>query len=352
MAGGAKSFILTNFVNIRTIPPETTLHWAIEMPLHRAVQASTGHSPIAYSPIPFNFVDFEDKAAKYIAQIKAEAAQIIANTRSEVERVRQAAVAEHEKSAAELEQSRFQARSEAEAFRKQLDELRQRLQAEEENFKNRKEQLESEAIKLKAHLKQNEDSARKTGYDEGKKVGYDEGHSQGYADGEMQAMVDYAEKVQREAEIQLGAKLETLLPALTLVIERLDLAKQSFLQHWEQNAVKVVQAIAEKVISRQLSEMADIPIRLLREALELGTGSTSVRIRLNKEDYEALKPQIDLVIREMTRSIQTEVIVDATVSPGGCILETPQGTIDNRIESRLARIEQELCLAEEGNLVV
>ena len=310
------------------------------MPFYQAAQKN----PVTYTLVPFNFVDLEDKAAKYIAQINEGAAKIVADARSEVERLRQVAAAEWKKAAEEIEQTRSQAREEAEAIRKQLDELRQRLQAEEENFKIRKTELESEAVKLKAQLKQNENTARKTGYDEGKKAGYDEGHARGYGDGEMKAMIDYAEKVQREAEIQLGTQLETLLPALQTMIDRLESAKQSFLQHWEQNAVKVVQAIAERVIDRQLPELADVSLRLLREALELGTGSTSVRIRLNKADYETLKPQIDLLIQEMTRSVQTEIVPDVSVSPGGCILETPQGTIDNRIESRIARIEQELCL--------
>jgi len=304
-------------------------------------------NPVTYGLVPFNFVDLEDKAAKYITQINEGASRIVADARNEVERIRQVAAAEWKKSAEEIENTRSQAQEEAESIRKQLDELRQRLQAEEENFKIRKDELESEAIKLKAQLKHNEDAARKTGYDDGKKVGYDEGHSKGYADGEMKAMIDYAEKVQREAEIQLGAQLETLLPALQTMIDRLETAKQAFLQHWEQNAIKVVQAIAERVIDRQLPELADVPLRLLREALELGTGSTSVRIRLNKTDYEALKPQIDLLIQEMTRSVPTEIVPDVSISPGGCILETPQGIVDNRIESRIARIEQELCLVGE-----
>ena len=318
---------------------------ATEMPSPRTVQ-----SPMAYSPVPFNFVDLEEKATQYIAQVRAESARVVSDTQYEVERIRQIAAAEHEKSAAELEQARSQAREEAETIRKQLDELRQRLQSEEKNFKTRKEELENEAAKLKTQLKQNEETAQKTGYEtgytEGKKIGYDEGHSKGYADGEMQATIDYTEKVQREAEIQLGAQLETLIPALKTMIDRLELAKQAFLQRWEQSAVKIAETIAAKAINRQLPDMIDVPIRLLREALELGTGSTSVLIRLNNEDYAALKPQIDLLIQEMMRSVQTEIVSDATISPGGCILETPHGTIDNRIESRLVRIEEELCLAD------
>jgi len=314
-------------------------------------QRASPQHPVAYNLIPFNFVDLEDKATKYIAQVQTEAAKIVANARTDVERLRLAAAAELETSTKKIEQTRAKAREEAETIRKQLDELHHRLQAEETNFQTRKEQLESEAIKLKAQLKQNEDAARKTGYDEGKQVGYDEGHSQGYADGEMKAMIDYAENVQREAEIHLGTKLETLLPALTVMIDQLETAKQSFLQYWEQSAVKIVQAIASRVIDRELPGMTDVPLRLLREALELGTGSTSLRIRLNQGDYEALKPQIDLLVHEMVRSAQTEIIGDESVSPGGCILETPQGVIDNQIESRLARIEEELSLVDDGCFV-
>ena len=314
-------------------------------------QRASPQHPVAYNLVPFNFVDLEDKAAKYITQVQRETAQVVADARNDVERLRLAAAAELEMSVKKVEQTRAKAREEAETIRKQLDELNHRLQAEETNFQTRKEQLESEAIKLKAQLKQNEDAARKTGYDEGKKVGYDEGHSQGYADGEMKAMIDYAENIQREAAIHLGTKLETLLPALTVMIDQLETAKQSFLQYWERSAVKIVLAIASRVIDRELPEIADVPLQLLREALELGTGSTSLRIRLNKGDYDALLPQIDVLVQEMARSAQTEIIGDESVSPGGCILETPQGVIDNQIESRLARIEEELCLVDDGCFV-
>jgi flagellar assembly protein FliH len=299
-----------------------------------------------YHPVPFNFVDLEEKAADFLARVKAEAVQVAAEARNEVARIREHARIEQEKALAEVEQARLEANRETETIRNQLSELHQRLQNEEENFKKRKDQLESEVIKLKAQLKQSEDVARKNGYDEGHQVGYDEGKAKGYADGELQATIDYAEKVQREAEIQLGTQLETLLPALKTMIERLETAKQSFLQLWEQSVIKVATAIAERAISRNLPEMIDVPIKLLREALELGAGSASVRIRLNPNDYETLQPQIDILVREMTGVMHTKIVPDTKISPGGCVLETSLGTIDNQIESRLERIEQELCLVE------
>ncbi len=293
--------------------------------------------PIVHRLVPFNFVDLEDKAEGYLAKVKAEALQIAAQARNEVARLR-------ETTFAEIEQARNQARQEAESMRSQLEALKVKLQKEEENFQKRKTELESEAIKIKADFKKNEDAARKTGYDEGKSVGYDEGKSQGYADGELQATVDYAEKVRNEATIQLGAQLETLMPALQSLVTQFETAKQSFLQLWEQSAIQVATAIASRAISRQLPDMIDVPLKMLREALELAAGGTSVRIRLNSDDYEALKPQMDLLIGEMLGAAQTDIIPDGKISPGGCVLETSLGVIDNQIESRLERIEQELVL--------
>ncbi len=288
---------------------------------------------------PFNFIDLEEKATDYLAKVKAEALQIAAQARNEVARLR-------ESTFAEIERRKKEALDETDLLRKQLEVLKEKLQQEETHFQKRKAELESEVIKLKADLKRQEDSARKTGYDEGKSVGYDEGKSQGYADGELQATVDYAEKVRNEATIQLGTQLETLLPALQSMVTQFEIAKQSFLQLWEKSAVHVAVSIAERAIARQLPEMIDVPMKLLCEALELAAGGTSVRIRLNPEDYEALKPQMDLIIAEMMGAAQTDIISDTKISPGGCVLETSLGVIDNQIESRLDRIEQELSLID------
>ncbi|MDR3197477.1 MAG: hypothetical protein LBU34_06355, partial [Planctomycetaceae bacterium] len=228
--------------------------------------------PVTYRPVPFNFVDLEEKAADFLARVKAEAVQVAAEARNEVARIRELARIEREKALAEAEQARSNARHETETIRNQLSELHKHLQSEEDNFKKRKDQLESEVIKLKAQLKQDEDIARKNGYDEGYQVGYGEGKTKGYADGELQATIDYADKIRREAEIQLGTQLETLLPALKTMVERFETAKQSFLQLWEQSAIKVATRIAERAVSRSLPEMIDVPLKLLREVLELGAG--------------------------------------------------------------------------------
>ncbi|MDR2641909.1 MAG: hypothetical protein LBC74_03870 [Planctomycetaceae bacterium] len=293
---------------------------------------------IKYRPVPFNFVDLEEKATSFMAKVKSDALQVASQARNEVIRLRETALAE-------IERTRENARIEAETIRRQLDELNRKLREEETNFQNRKTQLEAEAKALREQLRIDEEAAKKSGYDEGYKLGYNEGNAKGYADGELQATVDYAERVRNEASVQLGVQLETLLPAVKTMIERLDTARQSFLQLWEQSAIRFSVLIAERAISRELPNMIDVPLRLVRESLELGVGSTSMKVRLNPYDYESLKPQIDLLVDELSVTAQTRIVADEKIARGGCVLETALGIIDNQIKSRLERIEQELCMA-------
>ena len=291
----------------------------------------------SYRPVTLNFVDLEEKATTYLDKVKTDAVRIATEARDEVARLRETTLAE-------IENTRSEAQRETEEIRQRLKTLHEKLQNEEASFKEQKELHDAEIIKQKQVVKESEESARKKGYDDGHQLGYDEGRKKGYADGELQASIDHTEQVRREAEIQLAAKLETLFPALQNMVDQLEAARQSFLLLWEQSAIHVAKSIAERAIGRQLPEMIDVPLRLLRESLELGAGSASVKVRLNPADYEALRPQVDSLIETMAVATKMEVIADHRTSLGGCLLETSLGVIDNQIGARLERIEQELCL--------
>jgi flagellar assembly protein FliH len=120
-------------------------------------------------------------------------------------------------------------------------------------------------------------------------------------------------------------------------------AKQAWVAHWETAVVHLAAAIAARVVRRELRRQPDIALSLVREALDLAAGSPNVRLHLNPEDYQALGVQVRSLIDAMSSLGDAEVIPDASVSQGGCRVETRFGTIDQQIESQLQRIEEELA---------
>jgi len=157
-------------------------------------------------------------------------------------------------------------------------------------------------------------------------------------DGRQAAMRATEEMVKNQVEAQLA----TLKPALERAVESLRQAKHEWLEHWERNVIGLATAIAERVIRQEVEQSPEITIELIRESLQLAAGGSSLTVRLNPVDYEALGPGIEHLMTEFNGLAPTEIIADAETEPGGCRVYTEFGSIDQQISTQLARIEEEL----------
>lgn len=167
-----------------------------------------------------------------------------------------------------------------------------------------------------------------------------------------------AEQIRRQAELagrkaaeaaverilneKVARRMETLLPALNQLIEQINDAKGELQSHWERSAVKVSAAIASRIIRRELTREPQITLDLIAESLRLAAGSSEITLRINPADYENLGSQIDRIAEALGQLAPSHIIADPAISVGGCRVITKYGEIDQRIESQLARIEQEL----------
>ncbi len=147
-------------------------------------------------------------------------------------------------------------------------------------------------------------------------------------------------KAGREVVEQMVGK--QVLPALRKVTQDIQYAKQAWLTQWEKSAVHVAAAIAGRVIRRELPNMPDVPLALVREALELAAGSPQLKIHLNPSDHEKLGKEVELIVKELSGLASTELVADPEITPGGCRIDTRFGVIDQQFEAQLARIEEEL----------
>jgi flagellar assembly protein FliH len=167
-----------------------------------------------------------------------------------------------------------------------------------------------------------------------------------------------AERIRRQADVagrqaaeavaehildeKVAKRMETLLPALEQIVRQIDDAKGEILLRWERSALRVVAAIAERVIRRELSRQPEIALDLVAEALRLATGAADITLHVSPADYEKLGSQIERLGATLSRLAPSQVVADPAVSVGGCRVETRFGEIDEQIESQLRRIEEEL----------
>lgn len=188
------------------------------------------------------------------------------------------------------------------------------------------EQLRAEGNKIVTKAKQEAQTIRKQAETDGRKAGEAAGHA----------------AIEQIVERQMSQKLATLLPALQQAVDDIRHAKQAWLTHWEKNVVHLAAAIAQHVIRRELTVQPEIPLALVREALELAAGSAQIRVHMNPADHAALGAQVQTLAKELNPLAPAELIADSQITPGGCRIDTQFGSIDQQIEAQLARIEEEL----------
>ena len=140
----------------------------------------------------------------------------------------------------------------------------------------------------------------------------------------------------------VAEQLSPAVSALQQAADDLQHAKQAWLSHWESRAVRLSTAIAARIIRGELHRRPEITVTLVREALELAAGSPVVRLHLHPDDHESLGTEVRALIGSMSALGRAEITADATISRGGCRVETRFGTIDQQFESQLKRIEEEL----------
>lgn len=165
---------------------------------------------------------------------------------------------------------------------------------------------------------------------------------QGRKAGEAAAEKKFNERLQAELNERMKKEVAAFAPPIQKSAEAIEQMRNEWLTHWEKNLVHLATQIAARVIRREVAYHPEIAVDLIREALELASGSKQVQLHFNPRDCERFGDHVMTLASQLTKQAKTELIPDPTVTVGGCRITTEFGEIDQQLETRLARIEEEL----------
>lgn len=272
-------------------------------------RGGNGRNETPTSVEPFAFVELERKTSDFLDKVRGEARRIADETRLEIDVLR-----------ADVERKADEKRAELERRADEIAEERRRLEAEKAELAERREALERDAF----------DEARAAGF------------AEGVAAGKAEAAETLAAEIERGVEEKSKAFCDAALEPLRRLIAEMTGVRRSLLKHWEENATQIAAAIAYQTIMREPATAREVPLDLLREALELAMNCAALKIRMNPNDVENLRAPIRAILEETGNLATAEVVPDPKITAGGCVVESSLGVIDERLESRLERIVAEL----------
>jgi flagellar assembly protein FliH len=143
--------------------------------------------------------------------------------------------------------------------------------------------------------------------------------------------------------------LERTLLAFDQACRKIDKLRRQILDHSRSDLVNVLIALTEKILGQELATPRNVIASTLQTAMEQAIESEEYYVTLHPEDLafaEAQRPELIAAIRGLERIIFK---TDATISRGGCLLESAVCTVDATIEGQLEGVKS--LLLDQPDLI-
>ncbi len=141
-----------------------------------------------------------------------------------------------------------------------------------------------------------------------------------------------------EGRRQAERGLSNVFKALRDGIAGLTDLRDKVMRESEEDLLTLSIMVARKIVQREISLDPQILAGVITTALDAVTDLDRVNIRLNPEDYALVSSDRARYITGVGRDNQVTLNPDEQIMRGGCMVDTPTGTIDARIETQLEEI--------------
>jgi flagellar assembly protein FliH len=219
----------------------------------------------------------------------------------------------HQAVALELENVRSEAEALLAAARAQADSILASARAEAT--------AEQAAIRERARSE-----AFEQGLEEGRAQGQEEGHAQAFG-----------ESIEPYREL-----LEKLAPAWLEQFEQFGQERERLFEQARRDLVGFAVELAGRIVHRTIEHDPSVCQDQVAQTLTLLGHPTQMQLSINPADRELIDQALPGLLAAAGGTPDLSVIEEPSIGRGGCVLSTPQGTIDSSIEVQLDRIMESL----------
>ncbi|MDX1952347.1 MAG: FliH/SctL family protein [Verrucomicrobiota bacterium] len=146
---------------------------------------------------------------------------------------------------------------------------------------------------------------------------------------------------QRSLGEQLLAQRSDLIQLQSGILGSLKNAVPQVAKQCEEHLITLTVQLVERIVGAAAVSQESIA-SAVRDALAQVEEATSYTILLHPEDLTLLEHSTDSLLPRAGSSEQIAFKTDATISRGGCVVETPFGIIDARRETKLELLKSAL----------
>lgn len=161
---------------------------------------------------------------------------------------------------------------------------------------------------------------------------------------------EQAEQIRKDAQVQglaLGeaaGQAEGLLQyrerieALDLLLHSLEVQRADLLHKQEADLLALITTMVDRLVHHEVATNPQVIQACLKKAMEFVVENSAVRVHVSSDDFNRLKQASLENPRLIEGKSRLQLVEDAAIAPGGCLLHTDFGEIDATRESYRERL--------------
>ncbi|QRG65497.1 FliH/SctL family protein [Brevibacillus choshinensis] len=153
-----------------------------------------------------------------------------------------------------------------------------------------------------------------------------------------------------EAGKQLAYEEETgAIKKAKKLLEDAFLQKKQILAEAEPFLVELSTEIAKKVITTELQHSPEHVLEIAKKVMRRSRVHGHITVCVNHKHYDYVQDHRAQLLELLDGQAELSIYPDYTVQDGGCVVRTPLGSVDARVDTQLSEIKQALLEIARGS---
>lgn len=160
-----------------------------------------------------------------------------------------------------------------------------------------------------------------------------EGHDSGFEAGKQQAYEEETSAVEQARKLLEDAFAE----------------KKQIVAEAEPFLVELSTEIAKKVINAELQHSSEQVMEIVKKVMRRSRVHGHITVCVNHKYFDYVQEHRAQLLELLDGQAEISIFPDYTVQDGGCVIRTPLGSVDARIDTQLTEIKQALLEIARGS---
>lgn len=163
-----------------------------------------------------------------------------------------------------------------------------------------------------------------------------------YQQGLDEAQAEIKRKIEERALQLSDERCKTATAACHKSLEELASETGKWLQCWRDATVDLATSMAERLVRASMAGHSETLRMWMDDALQLMRDTREIKILVHPDDFSIAGRYLQQMSKLVPQAADAEIIPDPGISPGGCIVRSKHGQIDQQLHSQLARLGEQL----------